>query len=101
MVRVWFPSMFMRLISVQSAKRPPEAILRVPPSMTKFEIKEYLTKIYNIPVIKVNTMNYQGKWKRILGKRRIISYRRRNYKKAVVTFENTDIKNYKAVNYND
>lgn len=28
--------------------------------MTKHEIKEYLTKIYDLPVKKVNTMNYLG-----------------------------------------
>ena len=61
MVRVLFPSMYMRLISLATAKRPPEAILYVPPSMTKHEIKEYLTKVYNVPVIKVNTINYHGK----------------------------------------
>jgi len=54
--------------------------------MTKFEIKEYLTKIYNVAVTKVNTMNYLGKWKRIYGKRRVISHRYRNYKKAVVQY---------------
>lgn len=30
------------------------------PRMNKFEIKEYLTKIYNIPVKKVMTANFLG-----------------------------------------
>jgi len=36
---------------------PPKAVFKTRPSMTKHEIKEYLTKIYNLPVVKVNTMN--------------------------------------------
>ena len=60
MVRVWFPSMYMRLISLKMNKTPPQALLRVPPSMTKTEVKEYLGKIYNINVFKVMTANYLG-----------------------------------------
>ena len=88
MVKVWFPSMFMRLVSVNTARSPATANLIVPPSMTKTEVKEYLTKIYNIPVISVTTANFAGKWKRLYGKRQITAYRRRNTKKATVTFEN-------------
>eukprot|EP00605_Chrysophyceae_sp_TOSAG23-4_P003019 GSChrysophyteH1.ASY1.ANO1.3324.1 assembled CDS len=54
--------------------------------MTKTEVKEYLSKIYDIPVISVTTTNMQGKWKRLYGKRSIISYKRRNFKKATVRF---------------
>ena len=55
--------------------------------MTKLEIKQYLTKIYNIPVIKVNTAVFLGRWKRLYGKSRLITYKRRNFKKAFVTFK--------------
>jgi hypothetical protein len=41
-------------------KTPPEAVLQIPPSMTKTEVREYLTKIYEIPVLKISTMNYLG-----------------------------------------
>lgn len=60
MVRVFFPSMFMRLISWKPAKTPPQALLHVPPSMTKHEITEYLTKIYNVNISKVMTANFLG-----------------------------------------
>ena len=86
MVKVWFPSMYMKLISVNARKKPAEALLHVPPAMTKTEVKEYLSKIYDIPVISVTTTNMQGKWKRLYGKRSIISYKRRNFKKATVRF---------------
>ena len=86
MVKVWFPSMFMKLINVNRARKPAEALLHVPPAMTKTEVKEYLTKIYDIPVLRVTTTNVLGKWKRLYGKRQIISYKRRNFKKATVQF---------------
>ena len=86
MVRVWFPNMFMRLISVNTASKPGRAVLHVPPAMTKTEIKEYLTKIYNIPVLNVTTTNTLGKWKRLYGKRKIISFKRRDIKKTTVEF---------------
>jgi large subunit ribosomal protein L23 len=86
MVKVWFPSMFMKLINVNRTRKPAEALLHVPPSMTKTEVKEYLTKIYDIPVLRVTTTNVLGKWKRLYGKRQIVSYKRRNFKKATVQF---------------
>lgn len=61
MVRVFFPSMFMRLISWKPSKTPPQALLHVPPAMTKHEITEYLTKIYDVNVSKVMTANFLGK----------------------------------------
>ena len=57
--------------------------------MTKHEIKEYLTKIYNLPVKKVNTMNYEGKRKRVLSRQGIAFYKYRDFKKAVVTFDDS------------
>jgi hypothetical protein len=62
MVKVFFPSLFMRLASIDRFAKPlPLAKLLVPPKMTKTEIKEYLTKIYNIDIGLVNTANYLGK----------------------------------------
>lgn len=61
MVKVWFPSMFMRLVSLNTAKTPNQAMLRVSPKMTKTEIKEYLFKIYNVTVTKISTTLFLGK----------------------------------------
>lgn len=61
MVRVWFPSMFMRLIGTDLTKSPALATLQISPRMTKTEVKEYLTKIYDISVTKVDTVNMAGK----------------------------------------
>ena len=64
-----------------------KVVFHVVPSMTKHEVKEYLTKVYDVPVTKVNTMNYDGKWKRAGVGRKFGRhlYRERDWKKAIVT----------------
>lgn len=61
MVKVWFPTFFMRLVKINTSITPSFAKLQVPPSMTKTEIKEYLNKIYSVNVEKVMTANHLGK----------------------------------------
>ena len=60
--RMWMPHFPLTLVSARNATatHPAFAIFRTDPKMTKHEIKEYLTKIYDLPVKKVNTMNYLG-----------------------------------------
>lgn len=72
---------------VNTKKTPMQAAFSVPPKMTKTEVKEYLTKIYNIPVLKVNTVNVLGKYKRYYAKREVIAYKRRDTKLAYVDME--------------
>jgi large subunit ribosomal protein L23 len=78
--------MFMRLIGTDLTKSPALATLQVSPRMTKTEVREYLTKIYDVNVLKVDTMNMAGGWKRLYGKRVTKAYRRRNYKLAYVSY---------------
>lgn len=87
--RMWMPQMPMTLVSARNATatHPASAVFRVLPRMTKHEIKEYLTKIYQLPVKKVNTMNYLGKRKQAYGKRGIARWKEKDYKKAIVTFD--------------
>ena len=47
--------------AVNTKKTPSQAILYVPPKMTKTEVKEYLTKIYNVSVLDVMTSTLLGK----------------------------------------
>ena len=68
---------------------PAKAVFRVLPKMTKHEVKEYLTKIYNLPVVQVRTQNYLGKRMRFVGARNVAYGKRPDYKKAFVTFDNT------------
>jgi large subunit ribosomal protein L23 len=88
---MWMPTMPMILINATNATdgRAAKAMFRVWPRMTKHEVKEYLTKIYQLPVEKVRTMNYHGKRMRAMGKRKIVYYKYRNFKKAVVTFDSS------------
>lgn len=62
--QVWMPNFPLLMVSARNATptHPAFAIFRTPPKMTKHEIKEYLTKIYDLPVKKVNTMNYLGEF---------------------------------------
>jgi len=85
------PTMPIILVSARNAtaSMPAKAMFRVLPRMTKHEIKEYLTKIYNLPVKKVNTANYMGKRKKIMTQRSVHYYKYRDFKKAFVTFEST------------
>jgi large subunit ribosomal protein L23 len=85
---MWMPIMPLTMVSVRSATplSPAYATFRVSPKMTKHEIKEYLVKIYDIPVRKVNTMNYEGKRKRILSRSGSHFYKYKDFKKAVVYF---------------
>ena len=87
--RMWMPNMPMLMTSARNAtaRHPARATFRVLPKMTKWEIKEYLTKIYGLPVAKVNTMNYVGKRKMVRGSRKLIYYKYKDFKKAVVTFD--------------
>lgn len=41
-------------------KTPATAVFYVKPSMTKFEVKEYLIKIYDVDVVNVNTALFLG-----------------------------------------
>lgn len=45
---------------VRTGVQPVQATFRIPPRMTKTEVKEYLTKVYDVPVEKVTTANYLG-----------------------------------------
>mmetsp|Transcript_33158 Transcript_33158/g.40688 ORF Transcript_33158/g.40688 Transcript_33158/m.40688 type:complete len:139 (+) Transcript_33158:371-787(+) len=87
--QVWMPTLPMTLINARnaSADGPAKATFRVAPRMTKHEVKEYLTKIYNLPVTSVNTTNFDGNRKRVYGKRKVAFYKYRDWKKAIVTFD--------------
>jgi large subunit ribosomal protein L23 len=89
--RVWLPTMPLTMVSARNATatHPAWAIFRTPPRMTKHEIKEHLTKIYNLPVKNVNTMNYEGKRKRVMTQSKTVFYKYSDFKKAVVTFDET------------
>jgi large subunit ribosomal protein L23 len=87
--RMWMPSMPIMMVSARNAtaRRPATATFRVLPKMTKHEIKEYLTKIYGLPVNNVNTMNYMGKRKMVRSTKVVFHYKYKDFKKAIVSFD--------------
>ena len=88
---MWMPTMPMTLVGASNATatKNATATFRVLPRMTKHEIKEYLQKIYNLPVKKVNTANYLGKQKKVTTERRMVYLKYKDYKKAFVTFDSS------------
>ncbi len=56
-------------------------LVDVIPDANKVEIREAVEELFGVTVTKVNTMNYQGKWRRLQSR----SGRRHAWKKAFVT----------------
>ncbi len=64
----------------------------------KYNIKNSIYKLFGITPLKINTMNYRGKCKRI-GKTK---GKRRNFKKALIKLrQKTDINYIKIINDNN
>lgn len=81
-----FPNWVVRYVRTPSLRLKswmgvPVEVFIVPPKMTKFEIAEYLKQLYDLPVIKVHTANYLGKWKRNTSG---VKYKLPDFKKAYV-----------------
>lgn len=57
----------------------------------KVEIKKAVEKQYGVNVEKVNTMNVMGKFKTRYTKAGVLSGRRPNYKKAIVTLAEGEV----------
>jgi large subunit ribosomal protein L23 len=54
--RLWFPNITMKL--VRSNLPPHQQALYCPPQLNKFDIKQYLEKLYSVNILDVRTMNY-------------------------------------------
>ena len=88
---VWTKVLLPRqIVTLMKTMGPNKGVFRVDPKMTKHEVKEYLTKVYNLPVRKVNTVNYEGKLKTGSQRHRGAYYRTKAYKKAYVLFDNLE-----------
>ena len=62
----------------------------VRPEANKLEIKREIEALYNVTVLSVNTMNYDGKNKSRYTKSGLIRGRKNAYKKAIVTLKEGD-----------
>ncbi|MDR0507736.1 MAG: 50S ribosomal protein L23 [Dysgonamonadaceae bacterium] len=72
-------------------KKPNRVGFRVSPDANKLEIKKAIEDMYEVKVIKINTMNYDGKKKSRYTKSGVISGKESSYKKAIVTLKEGDI----------
>ena len=63
---------------------------KVSPDANKYQIKDAIEKLYDVKVVAVNTMNYDGKLKSRYTKSGVVSGRRAAFKKAIVTLREGD-----------
>jgi len=60
---------------------------RVSPDANKLQIKTAIENLYEVSVVKVNTMNYDGKKKSRFTKKGAITGKESSFKKAIVTLK--------------
>jgi large subunit ribosomal protein L23 len=70
-----------------SGKFPNRVGFRVSPDANKLEIKKAVEDMYEVTVVKVNTMNYDGKRKSRYTKSGVVSGREASFKKAIITLK--------------
>ena len=63
---------------------------RVSPDANKLQIKTAVEELYNVTVVKVNTMNYDGKRKSRYTKSGVVNGKESAFKKAIVTLKEGD-----------
>jgi large subunit ribosomal protein L23 len=70
-----------------SGKFPNRVGFRVSPDANKIEIKDAVEKMYEVTVVKVNTMNYDGKRKSRYTKSGVVNGKEAAFKKAIITLK--------------
>jgi large subunit ribosomal protein L23 len=60
---------------------------RVSPDANKLEIKAAIEELYGVTVVKINTMNYDGKRKSRYTKSGVVTGKEAAFKKAIVTLK--------------
>ena len=70
-----------------SGKFPNRVGFRVSPDANKLEIKTAIENLYEVTVVKVNTMNYDGKRKSRYTKSGVVSGKESSFKKAIITLK--------------
>ena len=79
-IKVYFPNFVFTLIRSGKRRDPNQAIFRVPSILTKIDITQYLSKIYNLNVTDVHTVNFVARESK--ARRRYYPA----YKNAIVTY---------------
>ncbi|KAI8892716.1 hypothetical protein BC833DRAFT_662179 [Globomyces pollinis-pini] len=79
--KLYFPNFIVKYC--RSNLPPHQAVFYCPPQLNKFDIKQYLQKLYNLNITDVRTMNYQRIHKQPY------QFKQRNaipaYKKVIIT----------------
>ena len=73
-----------------SEKKPNRVGFRVSPDANKLEIKAAIETLYNVTVVQVNTMSYDGKRKSRYTKSGVVNGKEAAFKKAIVTLKEGD-----------
>ncbi|XP_013147483.1 PREDICTED: 54S ribosomal protein L23, mitochondrial [Papilio polytes] len=71
-LRVFLPNFWMKLVRPKPKQLPNVVQFHCSMEMTKFDIKNYLEKIYNIPIVDVRTNIKMGKFRKDYGKGYIV-----------------------------
>uniref|UniRef100_A0A0K8RA45 Large ribosomal subunit protein uL23m n=1 Tax=Ixodes ricinus TaxID=34613 RepID=A0A0K8RA45_IXORI len=82
-LRIFLPNFWMKLVKHGKPQPPNTVKFVVPLQMTKYDVKNYLEKIYKVPVAQVKTFVMLGKIKRAEGKGYLI--KENDYRVAFVT----------------
>ncbi|MBO7418458.1 MAG: 50S ribosomal protein L23 [Bacteroidaceae bacterium] len=77
-------------MTAMTEKMPNRFGFIVRPDANKLEIKKEVEALYNVKVVDVNTMRYQGKSKSRYTRSGLLKGRTNAYKKAVVTLRDGD-----------
>lgn len=72
-------------------KFPNRYAFRVVPNANKVDIKNAVEQMYNVNVVKVNTINYPGKRKSRYTKSGVVSGKTSAFKKAIITLKEGEI----------
>jgi large subunit ribosomal protein L23 len=72
-------------------KMPNRVGFRVSPDANKLEIKAAIEEMYDVKVVKINTMNYDGKRKSRYTKSGVVTGKEAAFKKAIVTLKEGDV----------
>ncbi|PRP81556.1 putative ribosomal protein L23 [Planoprotostelium fungivorum] len=98
----FFPNMWMcvRKDGVRVSKRGPEyreLVFKTRPNMGKKDIEEYLTKLYKLDIVQINTINYDGKKKQSHKQGFVI--KQVDWKKVYVTVKVHDASDFEGISF--
>lgn len=82
--RIFLPKWFVKIVRPGRDLPNDTVQMHVPLDMSKIDIKNYMEKIYNIPVAKVNTRIQAGKIKQKVYRNDVIQYKTPDIKVAYV-----------------